>query len=174
VGYAGGTTAEPTYYSIGDHSETVQVDFDPTQISYEELLAEFWDSHDPSIQSGSTQYQNMLLFHSEAQQEAANKSAAQIAASTGKRILTVIRPLESFYPAEDYHQKYYLRNVPALIRELQSIYPDADALRDSTAAARINGCLGGHCTRAELEAEIEEYGLTPAGMAQLRSLVRSR
>jgi len=50
VGYAGGSTNNPTYYNLGDHSETVQIDYDPTRISYEELLEVFWDSHNPTTQ----------------------------------------------------------------------------------------------------------------------------
>jgi methionine-S-sulfoxide reductase len=173
-GYAGGTTPNPTYRTIGDHSETVQVDFDPAEIGYEALLEVFWASHDPRYQSGSRQYMNILFYHSDEQREAANRTAEQASRGASRRVLTAIRPYEAFTLAEDYHQKYYLRSVPELLRELQGIYPDPGALRDSTAAARINGCLGGHCSRRELDQQMDQLGLSPAGQSALRGFVRGR
>lgn len=83
-------------------------------------------------------------------------------------------PAGTFWPAEDYHQKYHLRGQPLLLRELQAIYPnEADFVR-STAAARINGYLGGNGTLAQLEGELPLLGLTPEAGRRLRELVARR
>lgn len=65
VGYAGGSKENPTYYSLGDHSETIQIDYDPTQISYGQLLEVFWNSHNPTYEPWSRQYMSIIFYHSE-------------------------------------------------------------------------------------------------------------
>lgn len=109
VGYAGGSTKDPTYYQIGDHSETVQIDYDPERISYEDLLDVFSASHSPTSRPWSSQYASLVLYHTDRQQRLASKSKERYEARTGRRIFTEIRQYSHFYLAEGYHQKYYLR-----------------------------------------------------------------
>jgi methionine-S-sulfoxide reductase len=172
VGYAGGSTAAPTYRDIGDHTETLQIDYDPTRVSYEELLKVFWASHNPRSPSFSRQYAQILFYHNEAQKEAALETKAREEAK-GK-VYTEIVPAGSFYLAEDYHQKYQLRGRRDLLQEFQAIYPDPADLTDSTAAARINGLLAGHGTLEQLEAEIDSYGLSPSGRETLLDILARR
>jgi len=153
VGYAGGTLEDPTYRKIGDHTETLQIDFDPKLITYEELLEIFWDSHDPGIQAYSTQYQSMILTHSEEQYRLAIQSRDRRQAESGRSIRTVIKPLEQFYLAEDYHQKFYLRSRSDLESLLEAAYPEGVDWLDSTAAARLNGMAGNHIGWQELDLE---------------------
>lgn len=94
---------------MGDHTETVQIDFDPETISYEELLEVFWASHRPTVPPASRQYASIIFTHGEEQRRLAEASKARLEAAVG-RLYTDIVPLERFYLAEDYHQKYYLRN----------------------------------------------------------------
>jgi len=173
VGYAGGTTADPTYRTIGDHSETVQIDFDPSHLTYADLLATFWASHRPTSPAFSRQYASIIFVHDEEQQTAAEESKRAAAVRLG-RVYTDIVPFERFYLAEDYHQKYRLRNSARLYREFRSFYPAAADFRESTAAARVNGYLDGWGSREELEAEIESFGLSAEGEAVLRKAVPGR
>jgi peptide-methionine (S)-S-oxide reductase len=143
VGYAGGNLENPTYHQLGDHSESIQIDFDPQRIAYSELLTIFWKTHKPSSRSWSRQYRNALFYHDEGQRAAAENGRDEIAARRGRRVRTAIEPLRAFYRAEDYHQKYRLRSRPDFLRDLTRFYPQARALTDSTAAARLNGYLGG-------------------------------
>jgi len=174
VGYAGGTKANPTYYDLGNHTETVQVDYDPSRISYADLLKVFWDSHNPSLQSG-TQYLNIAFYHNEEQHRLILESKAQVESEHGK-IVTKILPYSGFNLAEDYHQKYYLMNESGtitqdgysydrstLIKDFRAMYPDIRGMIDSTAAARINGYLAGNGSKKVLTEELESYGLSEEG-----------
>lgn len=171
VGYAGGTQKNPTYRHLGDHSEAIQIDYDPAQISYQELLDIFWDNHNPTARPWSQQYASIVFYHDEQQKRLAEETMAREAARYGREVFTEIVPFSEFYRAEDYHQKYRLQAVPALAQELRAIYPDDRAFVDSTAVTRINGYVGGHGTLATLQAEIDDLGLSPAGKETLLEIV---
>jgi methionine-S-sulfoxide reductase len=174
VGYTGGPQKNPTYHDLGDHSESIQIDFDPTRITYTELLEVFWKAHKPFSRSWSRQYRNALFYHDEGQRAAAEKSRAQISISRGRRVRTAIEPLGVFYRAEDYHQKYRLRSRPDFLRDLTRFYPQAREFTDSTAAARLNGYLGGHGSWPQLKKEIGGLGLREETRRQLVALVQRR
>jgi peptide-methionine (S)-S-oxide reductase len=118
-GYAGGNTQNPTYEQIcqGDtgHAEVIQIGFDPAITSYEKVIATFWEAHDPTTlnRQGNdvgTQYRSIILYHSAAQKEAAEKSKAEAQRNFSDRIVTEIVPLKKFYKAEDSHQNFYRTN----------------------------------------------------------------
>ena len=167
MGYAGGTTENPTYRNIGDHSEAVEISFDPEEISYEELLDIFWRSHNPTSRSYSRQYMSLILYHDGEQRIAAKRSLERREKELGQSVFTEIVPLDTFTEAEAYHQKYNLQNNRSLLRELKRYYSDFSDIVDSTAAARINGYLGRYGTPEELMDEIEEFGLSEEGEEEL-------
>ena len=120
-GYTGGTTVNPTYQAVcmgmTCHAEVAQIQFDPDVISYEELLEVFWHTHDPTTlnRQGAdvgTQYRSAIFYHTETQQQIAEKSKAEMDASDiwSAPIVTEVTPLDVFYPAEDYHQNYFQLN----------------------------------------------------------------
>jgi peptide-methionine (S)-S-oxide reductase len=172
VGYAGGTTENPTYHNLGDHSETIQIEYDPTKITYEELLAVFWNNHNPTARPLSRQYASIVFYHDEAQREVAERTKAQEEAKRQREIYTEIVPAGTFYPAEAYHQKYWLRGS-ALMREFGAMYPDGDGFAASTATARANGYLGGNGTCEQLQVELKDLGLSSAGQEELEQIVCS-
>ena len=174
VGYAGGEKKNPTYHDLGDHSETVQADYDPQVISYQDLLALFWESHNPTSPAWSTQYKHAVFYNDEKQKELAVRSRERLAASLNRTIHTEILPYTGFYRAEDYHQKYRLRHTPDLMAEFKSIYPDYDDFVDSTAAARVNGYLYGCGILENLQAEVDSFGLSDAAQERLLDLMRKR
>jgi peptide-methionine (S)-S-oxide reductase len=171
VGYAGGTTKNPTYYNLGDHSETIQIDYDPTQISYEELLDVFWDSHNPTGRSWSRQYMSIVFYHNEEQKSLAMETRDREAAKAQSKIYTEIVPASEFYLAEAYHQKYQLQRVSELMQVFRAIYPHNDQFVDSTAAARINGYLGGYSTFEALQVELDKLSLPPEVSKNLLDIV---
>ena len=117
VGYAGGHTKNPTYEETCSgrtgHTEAVLVVFDPKKISYEQLLKTFWESHNPTqgMRQGNdvgTQYRSGIYVTTPAQRKAAEESKASLDKSGRFKqpIVTQIEPAPTFYPAEDYHQRY--------------------------------------------------------------------
>jgi methionine-S-sulfoxide reductase len=174
VGYAGGASADPTYHNLGDHTETIQIDYDPTQVSYEKLLEIFWGSHNPARRPWSRQYKAAVFYHSEEQKRLALESRDRVAARIKRKIHTEIVPFSEFYLGEAYHQKYQLQKDVDLMREFKSMYPEIEDFISSTAAARVNGYLGGHGSPAQLQAEFDSLGLSPAASAKLLETVNKR
>lgn len=175
VGYAGGTKKNPTYHNLGNHTETIQLDFDPSVISYETLLEVFWDSHNPVSPSWSRQYMSIIFFHSDEQKNLALASRALAAARKKTKIYTEIVPYKVFYTAEAYHQKYRFRSERNLTAEFRrTLYPDDEDFMNSTAAARINGYLDGYGTLEDLREELPDFGLSPAASTRLIEIVKRR
>ena len=137
-------------------------------VSYEELLELALTSHDPTRPAFKTQYASLALAHDEAQLTAALAVAQRFEARGGRKLATRIEPLKRFYLAEDYHQKYYLRNDHTLAADFRAMFgDDEDALRESTAAARVNGFVAGDGTNEQLTSQIDSLGLSEAGRAEL-------
>jgi peptide-methionine (S)-S-oxide reductase len=120
-GYSNGKVKNPTYKEVctglTGHAEVTQITFDPGQVSFEELLEVFWNTHDPTTlnRQGAdegTQYRSAVFYHNEEQKKIAEAYKKQLEASHVYKdpIVTEISPLTSFYPAEDYHQNYYALN----------------------------------------------------------------
>jgi peptide-methionine (S)-S-oxide reductase len=174
VGYAGGVKDNPTYHNLGDHTETLQIDYDPSKISYEKLLGLFWEEHDPTSRSWSRQYKAVVFYHDEEQKRSALASRDRRSAKLGKTIHTEVLPYSRFYAAEDYHQKYYLRGHRQILKQFQQYYSQATDLMNSTAAARVNGYLGGYGTSASLKADIDRLGLSEAAREELLERVRNK
>ena len=117
VGYMGGKLKDPTYQDVctdrTGHAEVVQVEYDPSEVSYEDLLRVFWDNHDPTTLNRQgpdtgTQYRSAIFYHTPEQEAAANASKDALAKSgLNKRpIVTEITAAPEFWRAEDYHQQY--------------------------------------------------------------------
>jgi methionine-S-sulfoxide reductase len=174
VGYAGGSTEDPTYYNLDGHTEAVQIDYDPTRISYLELLDIFWSGHDPTRPAWSRQYASIIFYHDEDQRRLAKASKDQYENQCGCGVSSEIIPAAAFYLAEDYHQKYRLRGSPTYFDQFAAIYPDPAELVSSTAAARVNGYLGGYGTITNLQAEIDDLGLSPEAREELLRIVQNR
>ncbi len=118
VGYSGGHTVNPTYKQVctgqTGHAEVVEVEYDPSKVSYGQLLDVFWSSHDPTQLNRQgpdfgTQYRSVIFYHDEEQKAEAEASKARLDASGSFRrpIVTQIVPAVPFYRAEEYHQRYF-------------------------------------------------------------------
>ncbi len=118
VGYMGGTVDNPTYEQVchrgSGHAEVVQVEYDPSKVSYSDLLGTFWSSHDPTQLNRQgpdvgTQYRSVIFFHDSEQKSKANTSKAELESSgrLSSRVATQIVPAETFWRAEEYHQQYF-------------------------------------------------------------------
>jgi peptide-methionine (S)-S-oxide reductase len=121
VGYTGGKFENPSYENVCSdktgHAEAIQIEFDPSMISYEELLNVFWDNHDPTALNRQgpdigTQYRSAIFFHNSEQEKTAKDSKEKLQNSHrfNKDIVTQIIPATTFYIAEEYHQRYFEKN----------------------------------------------------------------
>lgn len=145
-GYTGGTVADPTYKQVSaggtGHREAVQITYDPSRVSYEELLNVFWRSVDPTDAGGQfcdrgRSYETAIFVENDEQRRVAEESKAAADAALDGDIVTPIEPAGQFYPAEDYHQDYYNKNP------LQYKYYRWSCGRN----ARINEVWGGQAYR---------------------------
>jgi methionine-S-sulfoxide reductase len=120
-GYTGGTEKNPTYEQVSSgktgHLEAIEVTYDPSRVSYSQLLDVFWKNIDPTQNNGQfvdvgAQYRTAIFYHTEEQRRLALESRNRLQESRkfGKPIVTEIRPAMEFYSAEDYHQDYYMKN----------------------------------------------------------------
>lgn len=115
-GFAGGTKENPTYEEVctgtTGHAEVIQLEYDPSAVTYEQLLHTFWEAHDPTTlnRQGNdvgTQYRSIILYRNESEKAAAEKSKAEAQKQFSRPIVTEIVPLKKFFKAEDYHQNYF-------------------------------------------------------------------
>ena len=119
VGYSGGHTKNPSYGDVCSgatgHAEVVEVEYDPSKVSYKELLEIFWSNHDPTQVNRQgpdigTQYRSVIFFHTPEQEAAARVSKEKAQKRFEKPIVTEIIPISEFYRAEEYHQRYFEKN----------------------------------------------------------------
>jgi len=141
-------------------------------ISYEEILEIYWNSHNPTAQPWSRQYMSLIFFHDAGQEKAALQSKAAMEQKLGREIKTELVAYSKFYLAEDYHQKYYLQAEQQLAMEVRGYYKNFSGFINSTAAARLNGLLGGYGDPQLLAAEIDSYGLSEQAKELLQRYLR--
>lgn len=149
VGYTGGTTESPSYYQLGDHSEALQVDFDPALISYRQLLEEAFAAGGFGRKSPNRQYRSAVFYHTPEQQSEAGAAG-----------IIEVEAAGVFTRAEDYHQKHYLQHGPEG-REFLARVPSLEAFTDSTEAARANAIASGRLSQAEILALLPSLAVSP-------------
>lgn len=138
-GYTGGHVENPTYEQVCNkntgHAECLQIQYDPSQISFDELLEVFWETHDPTTlnRQGNDvgpQYRSVIFYHNEEQKEKAEKYKTALNESDvfNSPVVTAIEPFKVFYPAENYHSDYY-KNHPTQSYCYYIIKPKLDKLK---------------------------------------------
>ncbi|XP_059489459.1 peptide methionine sulfoxide reductase isoform X2 [Neocloeon triangulifer] len=169
VGYTGGTKVNPTYRSLGDHTEAIDIDFDPNQVSYDKLLEVFWASHNPTSAS-SKQYSSFIYYHDDEQKAKATATLKAEEAKSKKTVLTKIIPATQFYDAEDYHQKYRLQQHHELTKLLG--LKTTEDLVSSHIAARLNGYVVGRASVKQFDTEVAELGIDENLAKEIRKLIQ--
>ena len=170
VGYAGGDKENPTYHNLGGHTETIQIEYDPTAISYKELLEIFFENHNPYVKPYSTQYKSIVFYHNQDQKEIYQNYVEKL--KENKTLYTQLKEYEKFYYAEFYHQKYQLQGFSRLMKEVQKYYPKDMNFINSTLTARLNYFVGTREGKELLEKEKEYYGLEEETISWLKSFIK--
>ncbi len=174
VGYAGGTTERPTYHEMGDHSETVEIEFDPNMVPLEQLLGLFWKYHKPVNINGykGRQYWSLALYRSEEQRAAIERMKQRLEEEGGRRLDTEVAPCRSFYLAEARHQKYYLKRFPDAVAKLTELYGTEEQWVGTRLAARLNGLAKGYTSMGRIAEEISRWPEEQANKERLITAIR--
>ncbi|XP_058807706.1 peptide methionine sulfoxide reductase [Phymastichus coffea] len=173
VGYAGGTKENPAYKNLGDHTEVIDIEYNPAKISYSQLLDLFWNNHEYGLTSLiKRQYMSLILYHDEEQRLVAERSRERLQREKNERFVTEIHQFQRFYPAEDYHQKYRLQAHPWLLEAIG--VKSSEQLRTSTLAAKLNGYLAGVVAVDEYDREVAGLGLNDRAIQFVREHVIER
>lgn len=162
TGYAGGTLADPTYRHMGDHSEAVELEYDPDELPYEEIVRVFWENHNPANINDykGRQYQSMLLYRTPEQKDDIEQVLKARRAAGKPEPATEVKPFTVFYPAEERHQKYYLKRHPDALEKLAALYPSIAEMDRTTLAARLNGLAKGYTNRSRILEEVCDWPLS--------------
>lgn len=170
VGYSGGILDNPTYHNIGDHIETLQVDFDPEIIQFDDIAGIFWSSHNPAEPYWNRQYAKAIFYHDAQQKEIIERQRDKITESLGKSVNTEIIKFERFCIAENYHQKYHLQNVSSLLRDYKKIFSRFEGFINSTSVARVNGYVRGYGRAEDFDKNVDRLGLSEQSKIELKKI----
>lgn len=159
VGYAGGTSEHPSYRQMGDHTETLQIDYEPAILPFEEILDTFWNNHNPMNINDykGRQYMSLLFYNDENERQTIRQVLEKRKGQGKGEPDTWIAPYSGFHLAEDRHQKYYLKRYPDAMEKLGTLYPSGTDLANSTLAARLNGLAKGYTNLERIISEIREW-----------------
>ena len=157
VGYAGGASKDPGYQDLEDHTEAVNISYDPKIVTFQKLISLFWENHNPRIPT-QQQYKSIIFYHDEEQKIIAQNSLLLAQQNTSTEIHTEIHPSKAYYVAENYHQKYILQQHPWLIVALQ-IQTGDEFIRNHV-CAKLNGYLAGYSELQEFDMVAEQLGLS--------------
>jgi len=165
VGYTGGSTDTPEYHNLADHTEAIQIDFDPSVLSFEKLVELFCRRHGPGAKRRKSQYQWAFWFHNNEQAESIHSAQQRVAREAGVGFDIHVAPVLPFYRAEDRHQKHRLQHSQ-LMAQFRTMYPNFQDFVDSTAAARVNGLLSGKGDPSLQADELADYGIPMDRLSQ--------
>ncbi|XP_058969144.1 peptide methionine sulfoxide reductase-like [Pocillopora verrucosa] len=154
----------------GDHTETLELEYDPNCTTYKDLLKIFWKNHNPTAVH-KAQYMSAIFYHNEDQKQLAEETREEHQKIVKRKIVTKILPANTFYVAEQYHQKYMLRQHPLL---LNSLGLNDEELKKSRVAARLNGYVGGYGSIKSFEAEVDGLKLSNQQIEMVKEIIERR
>lgn len=160
---------------MGDHTESLEIDYDPTVISVVELLKMFWQHHHSQRINDyrGRQYLSLLLYRNEQQLEQIQSQKQKFERQLEEEILTEIKPYHHFYCAEDRHQKYYLKRFSNAYASIFQHFATERAFVDSTVVARLNGIAKGFGSYSDLKQSVRFWGLSEIEEQNLNKLLLS-
>lgn len=160
---------------MGDHTESLEIDYDPTVVSLVELLTMFWQHHNAWRINDyrGRQYLSLLLYRNGQQLDQIQSLKQNLERQLEEEIVTEINPYHHFYIAEDRHQKYYLKRFPNAYMPILQYYQTEQAFIDSTLVARLNGMAKGFGSYTELKRSVRFWGLSEIEEQNVNELLRS-
>lgn len=166
--YSGGNSKDPTYANLKDHTEVVEIEFDPHIISYGKLLKIFFDNHPFDSNTEKIQYKSTIIPTNENQKNTAEKELLFVKKVFGKhRVFTLLKNFTEFYEAENYHQKHYLKiNKKSLETFLQNLV-DWKSCAKSELCTKLNGYLNGIYSEKKFIKNLTQLGLSESNVQKI-------
>ncbi len=177
TGYAGGTSTSPKYQDVGFHSEVIEIDYDPSKISYEALATLFFESHNATSRPYYQRVKSLLFFRDETEKDIAQKIIEQqkkIAVQRGLLVYTELKPYDVFYLAEPEHQLKALKAETSLYSELLEMFGDESKLQNSILGSKLNAFLYGFGDRSDIESVLNQSGLSEASKLRIWEIFNQR
>lgn len=157
---------------MADHTECLEIDFDPQEIGFEEIVKRFWSSHNSNRGNyKGRQYLSILLFHDAEQKEMIERVKESLERSMADKIDTEIASYRGFTLAEERHQKYYLKRYPKAMEKLMCYYETHKQIVDATLVARLNSFVKGYGTLVALKEEVAGWNIPEEMKEELVALV---
>lgn len=157
---------------MGDHTETAQLDYDPSIITYQELVQQFFSNHNPNRKPyRDREYISIILFYNEEQREIAEEEKKKQEKMAAMPIQTEISPYKGFTLAEDRQQKWHIKRNKTAMEELKRLYPSEEALLNSTLVARMNGLAKGYGSVRDVENEISRWNIDKVDQNRLLKIL---
>lgn len=177
TGYAGGRSTNPNYQDVGFHSEVIEVDYDPSLITYEALVSHFFESHNATSKPYYQRIKSLVFYRDEAEKEIAQKiieQQKQIAVQKGLLVYTELKPYEVLYLAEPEHQLKALKAEVSLHSELLEMFGNESNLQNSILGSKLNGFLYGFGSHSEIESILSQSGLSEASKSRVWAIYNQR
>ncbi|SDX92744.1 peptide-methionine (S)-S-oxide reductase [Paenibacillus sp. CF384] len=174
VGYTGGTTDNPATRHAGDHTEMVEIEFDPAVVKLETILDLYWNSHKPAnINNYRDRLYNSLILYRDQAQLSVIQEVMQKRGEQGSGVPdTELTPFSVFYPAEDRNQKYYLKRYPDAVDKLRTLFKTEDDLTNATLAARLNGIAKGFANMDTIIQDIRTWQISSEEQEEIIQLIK--
>lgn len=170
VGYAGGNSTNPSYDNLGNHVEVFEVDYDPEILSYATMVELYFTTYDATARPFSQRVASVIYYRNKDEQVIAEQIKSSLEAASEEGIFTILRPIDTFYLAEEKHQLSYLKQEVSLYAELQVMFDEEDQLLLSILASKLNGFIAGYGHEEDFEHVLSKSSLSQASLDRLRTI----
>lgn len=176
VGYSGGRSTNPTYKSSDQHTEVVEIDYDPTQISYEDLVEIFFAKHNETLKPYDVRVKSLIFYRNDEQKRVAERILERIRseAPEDEYVYTELKSFEVLYLAEDEHQNRSLKLEPSIYNEIKQMYETEENILNSILAAKLNGYIYGYGSPEGALELLEKSGLSEPSRLRLLEVIENR
>lgn len=176
VGYAGGSSINPSYTNLGLHTEVVEIDYDPEIISYSDLIDEFFDAHNETLRPYDQRVKSLVFYRDKDEFEIAKSKLEKIRveAETGKSVYTELKEFSVFYIAEEKNQNRSLKTEISLYEEIKSKFGSEKKVLLSVLASKLNGVVYGYGSAEKAEEILSKSALSDQAIERVKEIISMR
>jgi len=174
VGYTGGDSLTPSYDNLDNHIEVIEVDYNPSLISYEQLIQKYFELYNGTERPYSLRVKSVIFYRSDDEYEIASKVKADYVHSIKQGVYTEIDPIDVFFLAEDKHQLSYLKQEISLYNEIKQIFPNNNQELLSILASKLNGIIAGYGSEGQISDILSKSALSEASINRVMDILSNR